>query len=74
MPTPNKYAIRITEDNLALVRILCPMWNIEVKEDTNRFFLFTVDSRNSTTDHDVVQGDDLEGYDGDEPGRRIILQ
>lgn len=70
---PAKYAIRITEYNLALIRVLRPIVEINVTEDTNRFFLFTVDSLKTTTEHDVVQGDDLKIYDGDSDIERIIL-
>lgn len=71
---PTKYAIAITEDNLDLIRVMSPIVHIDVKEDTNRFFVFTVDSPRTTTQHDVVHGDDLPIYDGIESARRIILQ
>ena len=61
---PNKYAIRITEANLALIRVLHPIVDVQLKEDTNRYFLFTVDGPMTTTEHDVVQEDDLYQYDG----------
>lgn len=71
---PKKYAIAITEDNLALIRVMSPIVDVDVKEDTNRFFVFTIDSPRTTTQHDVVHGDDLPIYDGNEPGRRIIIK
>lgn len=69
-----KYAIRITEDNLALIRVLRPIVDLEVKEDRNRFFLFTVQLPNTTTQHDIVHEDDLAIYDGNDLDSRIILQ
>ena len=73
MPQPKKYAIRITERNLPLIRLLHPIVDVDVKEDTNRFFVFTIDGPMTTSQHDVVHGDDLEIYDGNDPDPRIIL-
>jgi hypothetical protein len=68
------YALRITEANHALVRVLSPFSEeaTRVKED-NTYFLFTVDSPTSTTDHDVVHEDDLYNYDGTQKTPRHIL-
>ena len=71
---PNKYAIRITEDNFSLIRVLHPIVDVEVKEDRNRFFVFTVVGPMTTGGHDVVHGDDLPIYDGNDLDRRVILQ
>lgn len=71
---PTKYAIRITEDNLALIRVLSPIVDVDVKEDRNRYFVFMIDSPRTTTHHDIVAGEDLEHYDGNEAGKRVILQ
>ena len=71
---PKTYAIRITEDNLALINVLHPIVDVDLKEDQNRFFLFTVDGPMTTMEHDVVQEDDLEIYDGMHSGRRVIIQ
>jgi hypothetical protein len=70
-----KYAIRITEQTLALVRVLSPFSEqaTMVKEDKT-YFLFTVDSSTTTTDHDVVHEDDLYNYDGHQTEDRVILQ
>jgi hypothetical protein len=70
---PLKYAIRITLANLALIRVLHPIVEVELKEDTNRYFLFTVHLPNSTIEHDVVAEDDLYNYDGHQKGQRIII-
>ncbi len=70
----SKYAIAITEDNLDLIRVLSPIVDVDVQEDRNRFFLFTIDSPRTTTEHDVVHGDDLAIYDGNSPTRRIVIQ
>lgn len=71
---PNKYAIRITEDNLALIHVLHPIVDVDVKEDQDRYFLFTVVGPMTTGEHDVVHGDDLPIYDGNSPDRRIIIK
>lgn len=73
MPQSKKYAICITERNLPLIRLLHPIVDVDVKEDTNRFFVFTIDGPMTTSQHDVVHGDDLEIYDGNDPDPRIIL-
>lgn len=69
-----KYAIRITEENLDLIRILRPIVDINVRHFNNRYFLFTTTNSNLTTEHDVVEGSDLAIYDGDAPGKRIVIQ
>lgn len=71
--TTTKYAIRITPDNLALIHVLRPIVHVEVKEDRERFFLFTVDTPETTTDHDIVQKDNLMDYDGDDKAPRRII-
>lgn len=68
-----KYAIAITEANLALIRVLHPIVDVEVKEDINRFFLFTINGPMTTSEHDVVHGDDLKIYDGDDSEERIVI-
>lgn len=71
---PKKYALRITEKNHALVTVLSSLQaqSTVVKEDKT-YFLFTVDSPNTTTDHDVAHEDDLYNYDGNLKEPRIIL-
>jgi hypothetical protein len=69
-----KYAIRITEDNLDRIRDFDPIVDIVVKEDHNRFFLFTEESDGTATEHDVVEEVDLAIYDGKDAGTRIILE
>jgi hypothetical protein len=71
---PTRYAIRITEDNLDLIRVLSPIVEIHVKEDINRYFLLTIDSPRTTTEHDVVEEADLAIYDGNREGKRIIIK
>jgi hypothetical protein len=73
MPQFKKYAIRITERNLALISVLHPIAPVDVKEDTNWFFVFTVDGPMTTTQHDVVQEDDLKIYDGNDTTERVTL-
>lgn len=70
---PIRYAIRITEANIALIRVLSPLhWNLDVKEDQNRYFLFTIDSPRTTTEHDVT--DDLAAYEDIRETNRIVIQ
>jgi hypothetical protein len=70
-----KYALRITEKNLALVRVLSPFSEqATTVEEDKTYFLFTVDSSNTTTDHDVVHEDHLYDYDGHQTEDRVILQ
>lgn len=70
-----KYAVRITEANLEQIRAQNPVVDVNVKEDQDRYFLYTVDSElGYSTEHDIVHGDDLALYDGDEAGTRIVLQ
>jgi hypothetical protein len=71
---PINYAIQITEDNLPLIRLMHPIVDVDVKEDKNRFFLFTIDGPHTTTQHDVIHGDDLAIYYGDTEGRIVILK
>ena len=68
------YAIRITQDNHALVRLMSSLSEqaTVVKEDKT-YFLFTIDSPSTTTDHDVVHEDDLYHYDGHQKTPRHIL-
>jgi hypothetical protein len=70
---PKKYAIRITENTLDLVTVLNSGVRPRRGEGNNTYFLFAVDSPNTTTDHDVVHMDDLAIYDGNDPDPRIIL-
>ncbi len=71
---PKKYAIRITEDNLALIQLLDPIMNVEVIEDRTRYFLFTVGAIRKTTEQDIVHEDDLAIYDGNDLEPRVIIQ
>lgn len=66
------YAIRITQSTRDLVQVLWGGRHVDVKEDLT-YFLFTVDSPTSTTDHDVVHEDDLYNYDGMQKEQRRIL-
>lgn len=71
---PHMYAIRITEANLDLVKVLSPFKaQPEVNKEYDTYFLFTVDSTETTTDHDIVDEDNLYGYDGHQSGQRTIL-
>lgn len=67
-----KYAIAITEKNLALIEFLSP-WGRPVVKETNTYFLFTIDSPDTTTDHDIVEEDNLYDYDGRLKESRTIL-
>lgn len=69
-----KYAIIITQRTHPLVRVMSSLseQSIVVKEDKT-YFLFTVDSTDTTTDHDVVHEDDLYDYDGCLKEERTIL-
>lgn len=70
-----KYAIRITEEHLPLIDLIHPLVEVRVnRKDTDRYFLFTIVSPMTTGDHDVVQGDDLENYDGIYRGHRTIIK
>lgn len=68
-----KYAIRITEHTLDLIQVMSP-WGRPTVQETNTFFLFTVDSTATTTDHDIVDEVHLRDYDGNDKTPRIVLQ
>ena len=69
---PTKYAVRIVDDTLDLIEVLWGGRRPVVKE-YNTYFLFTIDSPSTTTDHDVVHEDDLYNYDGNQKDQRHIL-
>jgi hypothetical protein len=68
-----KYAIRITEKNLDLIRMLSPIVDIDYPEDRDKYFVFTVDSPRTSTQHDVVEENDLYDNGGLLKEERTIL-
>jgi hypothetical protein len=69
-----RYALRITEKNHPLVTVLSSLsTQATVVQGEETYFLFTIDSPSTTTDHDVVHEDDLYNYDGHLEEERVIL-
>ncbi len=58
-----KYAIRITDNSLDLITVLNNGVRPLVQEDET-YFLFEVDSPNTTTAHEIEREDDLYNEDG----------
>jgi hypothetical protein len=72
---PNKYAIRITEANLGLIKLLHPIVDVQLKlTDTNRYFYFDIDGPMTTTNHDIMDGDSLRNENDVINGERIVIE
>lgn len=71
---PNKYAIRITEANLALIKLLHPLVDVQLTEDTDRYFYFDVVGPMTTGEHDIMDWDCLQNEDDVQSGERIIIE
>jgi len=70
----DKYAIKITKDNLSLINVLSPFKDVVQVTEKTRFFLFTIDDLNTTTDHDIVEEEDFLIYDGKHFVNRIVIE
>lgn len=71
---PNKYAIRITEANLALIKLLNPIVDVQLKEDTDRYFYFDVVGPMTTGEHDIMDKECLFNEDDVQSGERIVIE
>lgn len=71
---PNKYAIRITEANFALIKLLHPIVDVQLTEDTDRYFYFDVVGPMETSQHDIMDKVCLYNEDDVQQGERIVIE
>jgi hypothetical protein len=71
---PTKYAIRITKANFALIQLLHPIVDVQLTEDTDRYFYFDVVGPMTTGEHDIMDKVCLYNEDDVQSGERIVIE